>query len=257
MARKSARTSLLDKLKSGQVIVAEGGSGSSEGGVVVAEKPDAGPPPGSDGTDHAIAAGTGDVDELSPADAFGDDPEPTTGNTYDTGEGNGDASEPGRFDSRGRDASAPRGKASPNYGTKSKKTDLGFIEKSLVGIHAIVAAISKNEMWELTEDEAKNLAKALGKVQELYGIHLDPKTEAWIEVIGVAGAIYGPRVTVMMLMQGRGKKSDPIEQPAVQAATHTSGSVKPNGADKSRFSAVSVPSQMMPPGWGGGGEDNG
>lgn len=46
---------------------------------------------------------------------------------------------------------------------------------------------------ELDKDEAKKLALAIEGVNEQYKITLDPKKAAWIDLVQVAGVIYGPR----------------------------------------------------------------
>lgn len=51
--------------------------------------------------------------------------------------------------------------------------------------------------WEITEDEAAKLGKAVARVNAVYGgLVVSPKVSAWINLATVAGAIYGPRVLV-------------------------------------------------------------
>lgn len=56
----------------------------------------------------------------------------------------------------------------------------------------------------LETPEAKELAKAIGEVQEHYPLALDPKTQAWINLAMVAGFVYGPRFYAMR-QRKRGK----------------------------------------------------
>lgn len=51
----------------------------------------------------------------------------------------------------------------------------------------------------LTEDESKNLAKAVAKVQAHYDIAASAKTLAWANLVFVAGGIYGPRVVASFI----------------------------------------------------------
>jgi hypothetical protein len=61
----------------------------------------------------------------------------------------------------------------------------------------------------LTEDEAAKLASAVARVNELYGgMVLPEKAAAWIQLIMVAGTIYGPRIIVI---QAKGKQKQ-VEQ---------------------------------------------
>jgi hypothetical protein len=46
---------------------------------------------------------------------------------------------------------------------------------------------------ELNEDEARKFAGSLARVSSLYDDRINPKLVAWIDLVCVAGAIYGPR----------------------------------------------------------------
>ena len=257
MAREAKRTSVLDGLKAGQVLVETGSAGSEQSRDVAASEPGTGPATVGNGTENgagndAIAAGHDDTAGLEPADAFGPDPEFSA---TDNEPGSGTT------DTLGRDASKPRGKASPNYGKRTQaKTNLGFIEKTLGGIHSILATVSRDDIWELSDDECKMLAQALGNVQDHYNINLDPKTQAWLELMGVASAVYGPRIATKVLMSARKPKE--VEKPKeekpqartagniVTPTTHLNGSAKGEGPG-----GAFVPSMMYPLGHGGGGEE--
>jgi hypothetical protein len=47
---------------------------------------------------------------------------------------------------------------------------------------------------EITEAEAAKLAGAVQNVSKYYPVAIDPKSQAWIGLIMVAGGIYGSRV---------------------------------------------------------------
>ena len=51
----------------------------------------------------------------------------------------------------------------------------------------------------LDETEAKKLALAIEGVNEQYKIALDPKKAAWIDLVQVAGVIYGPRAVAFYI----------------------------------------------------------
>lgn len=254
MGREIKRLSVLDGLKAGEVIIADDKAASVESGGLVGSEPGTGPETTGNGADAAAAAGHDDFEALEPADAFGPDPEPGTGTSEN---------EPGTgtTDSLGRDATKPRGKASPNYGAKTKaKTNLGFIEKTLGGIHSILAVVSRDDIWELTDDECKTLAQALGNVQDQYNISIDPKMAAWLELAGVGAAIYGPRVAAKVMMSARNAPKQPEPKKEEPKAKMSGGSMTPttplNGSAKGDGPMGSfTPSMMYPLGMAGGGEE--
>lgn len=244
------RASVFDSLKAGQLIVAKDGKTSDTDKHVAAQQPDAGSGTATGALEEFERSG------LEPAAGFGDDPDPDeyTGPTNFAGSAtaNGAGSEP----DNGERTSAPRGRASPNYGTRAKKkANLGVIEKSLKGIHAVAAVMLNNPVWSLTEQEAKDLAAALGEIQSVYGLEvMDEKTEAWINLIMVAGAVYGPRIVIPMMIKQAAPKE---EKPKAEIVPMRSGgTVQPraNGKDAPAHGGAFTPSQMMPPGWGSGAE---
>jgi hypothetical protein len=68
----------------------------------------------------------------------------------------------------------------------------------LLSLHAMGAVLLKTPELELTEEESAKLAAAIAHVNELYGgVVLPEKATAWINLIMVAGTIYGPRIIVI------------------------------------------------------------
>lgn len=61
-------------------------------------------------------------------------------------------------------------------------------------MHGILAGMASIPELQLSEEEGMGLASAIANVQQHYGGVLDPKTEAWIGLGLVAGALYVPRV---------------------------------------------------------------
>lgn len=254
MARETKRTSILDGLKAGEIVAEGSGETGKQSSVVASSEPGTGPAtsgnrePGN----ASVAAGHDDTSGLEPADAFGPEPDyPDAG----TGENNGPV------DAAGRDASKPRGKASPNYGRKTQaKTNLRFIEKALSGIHSILTVVTRDDLWELTDDETKTLAEALGNVQDQYDINLDPKTQAWLELTGVAAAVYGPRIATKVLMSARKPKPVEEKEPEEAKAKTSGGVVVPttpmNGTTNGKGPmGAFTPSMMFPMGQAGGGDE--
>ena len=66
--------------------------------------------------------------------------------------------------------------------------------------------------WEITEDEAAKLGKAVARVNAVYGgLVVSPKVSAWINLATVAGAIYGPRLIVGSLKEVKPQTIDAIQ----------------------------------------------
>lgn len=257
MARDTKRTSILEGVKAGQIIVEGSDETSKSSGNVADSERGTGPATVGSGTENgagdndAIAAGHDDAGGLDAADAFGPDPE------FEPGTGTAGTVP---VDAAGRDASKPRGKASPNYGTKTKaKTNLGFIEKTLGGIHSILVVVTKDDLFELSDDEIRSLAEALSNVQDQYDLRLDPKTQAWLELAGIGAAIYGPRIAAKVLMSARKPKE--VEEKQEKPAPKTAGNIvtpqsQMNGQAKGEGPmGAFVPSMMFPLGHAGGGEE--
>lgn len=49
----------------------------------------------------------------------------------------------------------------------------------------------------ISKDEATKLAEALRNLMQYYSITPDPRVMAWLQLIGVAAVIYGPRAVLM------------------------------------------------------------
>jgi hypothetical protein len=67
---------------------------------------------------------------------------------------------------------------------------------------------------DLAEEEAKKFAGSLAKISSLYDDKFNPRVVAWVDLICVAGAIYGPRIILIKTRWDR-------EDAARKAATPT------------------------------------
>lgn len=76
----------------------------------------------------------------------------------------------------------------------SSRLDITGVQAVLYSIHAGVAGVMQNPVWMIEEGEAAQLGKALIEVERQYPTRIDPRALAWINLLGVAGAIYGPRI---------------------------------------------------------------
>jgi hypothetical protein len=77
------------------------------------------------------------------------------------------------------------------------------------------AALVKNPVLVLTEDESKQLAAAITRVTELYDVPLlDEKTRAWLN-LGIVGVqVYGTRITSVIVdkKKSKGERQGVIHQ---------------------------------------------
>ena len=78
----------------------------------------------------------------------------------------------------------------------------------------MAAAFFQAQQWNISEDEAKSIARAIIEVQEQYSVSLDPKTQAWINLAFILAAAYGPRIMVTYQQAKKPKpKPDAEKQP--------------------------------------------
>lgn len=247
MAKETQTRSVLDELNNGETVIEASGSGKGESAPLVEG-------PGSD----ASAAGAAASENFR---GYADDdfalPEPSEaegGNTDFGGGSSGDFAEGGsddvRRDTLGRDLSKGRG---PKPGSRKAASSVGLIERLLLGIHTMAASALKSPHWELSADEANELAKAAAKVQEQYDISLDPKTEAWLGLATVAGAMYAPRVMVTLHLaseKAKASKPPPAERPLPGGGNFSAPGSSPNQSNGRADGAV-TPSQIYGVGFNG------
>lgn len=82
-------------------------------------------------------------------------------------------------------------------GSRNKTTrvplDIGGIEAILLSVHSALAVLLKNPKLNLTEDEAKQLAKASANVARHYDVPVTAKVMDWTTLIVVCASIYPQR----------------------------------------------------------------
>lgn len=81
----------------------------------------------------------------------------------------------------------------------------------IFGAHKIIATLAKEPIYEVTEAESKSLARAVIGVIEQYEMVFDPRVVAWVQLFGVAAAVYGPRVVISRAKKNAAKKQNPTE----------------------------------------------
>lgn len=67
-------------------------------------------------------------------------------------------------------------------------------------MHKLAAMFFKNELLAISNDEAKKLAHATKNVLALHNLNVSPSTLAYLQLIGVCIAIYGPRFAIYQQM---------------------------------------------------------
>jgi hypothetical protein len=72
---------------------------------------------------------------------------------------------------------------------------------------------------ELNEDESKKYAQTLARVSNLYDDKFNPKVVAWLDLVCVTGAIYGPRIIAIKARWDEEEKQKPINVNAVPINT--------------------------------------
>ncbi len=72
-------------------------------------------------------------------------------------------------------------------------SDPAVLAKSLMGIHQLGAMLLQVPELQLSEDESKGLADAVTAVCEEYGLAIDGKTGAAMQLFGACAMVYGPR----------------------------------------------------------------
>lgn len=94
----------------------------------------------------------------------------------------------------GGDASQGTGRKPGRPSGKSKATDPAALGKQLVGVHQLAAMFTSTPELQLSPEEAQGLADAVVAVCNEYGLSVDGKTGASIQLFAACAMIYAPRV---------------------------------------------------------------
>lgn len=88
----------------------------------------------------------------------------------------------------------------------------------LYSLHSVGAALIKEPVFAITEEEAAILSKGITRVSDLYDVpFVDEKTRAWLNLTMALGQVYGPRVATVIINK---KKKSPAPPPLVIAPFH-------------------------------------
>lgn len=104
------------------------------------------------------------------------------------------AAEPARR-GRGRprkDGGAP-GSPKPTKTKAKKATDVEALSKQVQGIHLMLSMMTPFPELAISDMEAGMIAKGLVAVADEYGLALDGKTGAAVQMFAAAAFVYGPR----------------------------------------------------------------
>lgn len=125
----------------------------------------------------------------------------------DASAGNGN-SDPAAFVKRGRgrprkdggnaeSAGSAGQQAGKGQSKKATKLDVGLFARQIQGVHAMLALVTKNPVWNIEEKAAESLAAALLDVMSHHSINIDPASMAYMKLAGVCAMIYGPKLLVL------------------------------------------------------------
>lgn len=141
-------------------------------------------------------------------------------------DGNFDPSRHAGRDKRNRDGSyrLKRGRkpGSGNNGGTTRRTSAASaasveaLSRLLVVVHAGFAAATKTPEMNLDEADANALGKATANVLDQFDIRPDPKVEAIVGLVIVAGSVYGPKIYMVRERRKEEKAAKKDEEPQAQ-----------------------------------------
>lgn len=79
-------------------------------------------------------------------------------------------------------------------GSKMSADAVSTLAKQIQGMHAMAAMMTGIGLFQITEAESALLAGGLSAVAEEYGLALDGKTGAALQLFGAAAMVYAPRI---------------------------------------------------------------
>lgn len=155
--------------------------------------------------------------ERAAADAA--DAEPATGAGADAGAGEfpgATAEAPYGYKPDGTPYKRRPGKRGPRKpaSKKDNETLTGVLAQSLAGLHSFAASAFDAPEWGMDIDEAQRIADAVERMQDAYGVQVDPRVAATISLGGILAMSYGPRVIATRLRVAREGREKQAPAPA-------------------------------------------
>ncbi len=101
---------------------------------------------------------------------------------------------------------------------KAEKGDIAGFARQLVGVHAILASVTGNPIWQINDNEAAQLAASIEGIAAQYDLEVNPKIAATLNFVFVTATIYGPRIYLMREM-AKQTQPKPVKQQNVPRET--------------------------------------
>lgn len=77
---------------------------------------------------------------------------------------------------------------------KADKSDVSGLTSALVNVHALLAGMTQIPEIAIDREQAAVLASAASEVMQHYDFGMNAEQQAWINLMMVAGSIYGSKV---------------------------------------------------------------
>ena len=198
------------------------------------------PSPSVDGTDGAIANGVGGG-EIAADSVTATDPNTVVGAFTEPVPLSGTA-ETGTFSTgaAGTETGQKRRGRPPGAGRKTSPIDLSGIEALLLGIHTTLLHATGVQEFELSQEEAHEVAKAYSAVATFYpAFALDPKIAAIVNLGTTVSIVYGTRITSWRMRRAAEKSRGP--HPSARDIPGSSRAAASPPADQMNGSKPDVP----------------
>lgn len=104
---------------------------------------------------------------------------------------------------------APRGRP-----RKVVQIDAGLMAKQLQGLHLVAARATGLQELEISEAEAAMLAESVAAISREYGLSLDGKTGATIQLVAACAMIYLPRLAHITARRKQAARSSVVSDTA-------------------------------------------
>lgn len=116
---------------------------------------------------------------------------------------------------RGRPKGSHNGEAKPKKSTARKTEDVAALAKQIQGIHVMIAMMTGFPEMQINDFEAQMLASSVSGISEQYGLSLDGKTGAAIQLFGACAIIYVPRAMSIQAKKKQAQEENITDVPFV------------------------------------------
>lgn len=98
----------------------------------------------------------------------------------------------------------------PSKSASRKESDTQAFAQQLMGIHTMIAMVTGYGELQISDVESVMLAKGFTAVADEYGLSLDGKTGAAIQLLGAVSLIYIPRALAIQSRFAKEKTTDTV-----------------------------------------------